>query len=90
MPTLPITSNTVEPLPITDNGCDVAEADTINDPVIDVSPTTFNILPSNVKLASPLKGVVPFPVAVTIKLSVLFVIAVAALVPCAPVVPVVP
>jgi hypothetical protein len=44
-------------------------------------PDAVNVFPLKVNLASPLNGVGPFPVAVTIKLSVLLVIATAAEVP---------
>jgi len=44
-------------------------------------PATDKSEPSNVKFASPLKGVVPSPVAVTTKLLVLLVIDVEAFVP---------
>ena len=50
-------------------------------------PDAVSVFPLKVNLASPLNGVGPFPVAVTIKLSVLLVIATAAEVPCGPVGP---
>ncbi len=57
LPSVPSTENTPDPLPLKEAATE--EPDCTKDPVND------RVEPSNCRLASPLKGVAPFPVAVT-------------------------